>query len=659
MSCSAAGAPDAPACCPALSRALARVRELEADRARLTADVWRLQDGMARYMPRTDIVDVCLLAGFTEVAPAVAYLCRETFRTLPDGCVRSADAARVRAGHSVWRLLVDARVNQVRLYARPPRGYDSVESPTHPRNWEAFQRREKPSLLGKGSLGAKAWKLLRADFEASLVESGTRLLVFARQGARWRVRHIRAWHADARARDARGRTALHFAAMRGHAAVVRDLLAADCDSGGAGADADAADDGGETSLIAASRWGHLAVVRALLAHGAGANAADSNGRTSLRHAAERGHVRVVRALLRAGADVDALAADGRTSLIAASSAGHADIVRALAASGAAVDAADGSGITSLAIAVCSPPLFDNLGTAVPDRALVARKLVARGANVNALVGGPGGDEPLLVRACIAGNLDGARVLLGGGVDIEARDARGWSSVMRLCEYEGPLAAAAAFDSSEQKGRYEPFTISSHSYDGVAAKEMYSVSGKLAFEGVIAAQARLDLLRELLARGANVEAADNFGWTSLVVASDKGLLEVVRELVARGANLEAATKSGCTSLYKAIYEGQLEVVRELLARGASVESGASSVDGVLSPPLCVAAYLGFVEVCRALLAAGARCKPSYATLASASESAPPGSREEILALMQPVLEAAAAAARDASAPVGSDGGGEPS
>ena len=134
---------------------------------------------------------------------------------------------------------------------------------------------------------------------------------------------------------------------------------------------------------------------------------------------------------------------------------------------------------------------------------------------------------------------------------------------------------------------------------------------------------------------------------------------MRELVARGANVEAATNSGFTSLYKAIYEGQLEVVRELLARGASVESGASSVDGVLSPPLCVAAYLGFVEVCRALLAAGARCKPSYATLASASESAPPGSREEILALMQPVLEAAAAAARDASAPVGSDGGGEPS
>ena len=52
----------------------------------------------------------------------MAFLCRETFRTLPDGLSHD-DAARVRAGHRVWRQHVDARVNQAPWYARPPRGY--------------------------------------------------------------------------------------------------------------------------------------------------------------------------------------------------------------------------------------------------------------------------------------------------------------------------------------------------------------------------------------------------------------------------------------------------------------------------------------------------------------------------------------------------------
>ena len=42
------------------------------------------------------------------------------------------------------------------------------------------------------------------------------------------------------------------------------------------------------------------------------------------------------------------------------------------------------------------------------------------------------------------------------------------------------------------------------------------------------------MRELLQRGAVVDAAENDGATPLFIASEKGHLEVVRELLARGA-----------------------------------------------------------------------------------------------------------------------------
>ena len=79
---------------------------------------------------------------------------------------------------------------------------------------------------------------------------------------------------------------------------------------------------------------------------------------------------------------------------------------------------------------------------------------------------------------------------------------------------------------------------------------------------------MEAVRELLARGAAVDTADNDGNTPLCIASWKGHLEVVRELLTRGAAVDTARNDGATPLYLASLKGHLEVVRELLARGAS-------------------------------------------------------------------------------------------
>lgn len=125
-----------------------------------------------------------------------------------------------------------------------------------------------------------------------------------------------AWHGDERGVDAllragavveapRGR-ALQFAAVGGHAAVVRRLLAA-------GADPDVRDDSGRSPLSLAAVGGHLPVVEVLLGAGAETELRSDTGMTALMTAATHGHPGIVAALVRHGANVAARRDDGSTA----------------------------------------------------------------------------------------------------------------------------------------------------------------------------------------------------------------------------------------------------------------------------------------------------------------------------------------------------------
>jgi ankyrin repeat protein len=138
------------------------------------------------------------------------------------------------------------------------------------------------------------------------------------------------------ARTPDGRTALFFAAARGHAGAVAALLRA-------GADADAATPleagaGGETALHAACARGHAGAALALLRGGADPNAALRNGRTPLLLAVEAEAEDAVRALLTAAphAPTDTAAAtdSGKTALYVAAERGATAIVELLLAAGA-------------------------------------------------------------------------------------------------------------------------------------------------------------------------------------------------------------------------------------------------------------------------------------------------------------------------------------
>lgn len=92
------------------------------------------------------------------------------------------------------------------------------------------------------------------------------------------------------ARDERGRTCLHIAALYGQGAVVDYLLKR-------GAKTSLTDADGATALHCTSARGHQTTLLMLLQAGSDPNAQDSRGNTPLHLAADHGHDACVKALL--------------------------------------------------------------------------------------------------------------------------------------------------------------------------------------------------------------------------------------------------------------------------------------------------------------------------------------------------------------------------
>jgi ankyrin repeat protein len=106
--------------------------------------------------------------------------------------------------------------------------------------------------------------------------------------------------------------------------------------------------------------------------------------------------------------------------------------------------------------------------------------------------------------------------------------------------------------------------------------MMAISGSAASgdqdKALMEAASQNDLLqaRDLLIKGANVNARSEQGWTALMQAAASGRLEIVKLLLDKGADVNAKDYEG-TALIKASSCGHFDVVSLLLKRGADVNA----------------------------------------------------------------------------------------
>ena len=275
------------------------------------------------------------------------------------------------------------------------------------------------------------------------------------------------------------------------------------------------------SLIDAARNADIDALRALLKPGVDVNAAAADGTTALHWASYRDAVDSADLLIRAGANVNAANDLGVTPLWTASLNGSAAMVRRLLEAGANPNLALLGGETPLMVASRS------------GNPLVITQLIGKGANVNAR--GPRG-QTALMWAVSEQHPDVVKILLASGADIHARSDV-WNEMMAAPPHGKP-----------EYNRLIP-------HGGDTALLFAARVGDLA-------SARL-----LVAAGANVNDADAWGVSAMVLAAHSGFIDIVELLLDKGADANAAGP-GFTALHEAIMRRDEQMVTALLAHGAN-------------------------------------------------------------------------------------------
>ncbi|CAG5114521.1 unnamed protein product [Candidula unifasciata] len=113
--------------------------------------------------------------------------------------------------------------------------------------------------------------------------------------------------------------------------------------------------------------------------------------------------------------------------------------------------------------------------------------------------------------------------------------------------------------------------------------------------------RTQIVYDLLGHGAQVNAVNNNGQSSLHYAASKGHLEICEALVKYGADIECVDSLGHTPLHRAASRGNLSIVKFLIAHDAPLDLR----DATGCTPLHLACEDGNGEVARLLIDHGAR------------------------------------------------------
>ena len=83
--------------------------------------------------------------------------------------------------------------------------------------------------------------------------------------------------------------------------------------------------------------------------------------------------------------------------------------------------------------------------------------------------------------------------------------------------------------------------------------------------------RLEIIKYLVEKGANINGMRTDGCTVLHSAITKGTLEIVKYLVEKGADVNGKITDGSTVLHSAVTKHRLEIVKYLVEKGADVDS----------------------------------------------------------------------------------------
>ena len=464
-------------------------------------------------------------------------------------------------------------------------------------------------MFGKSLTVGLCVALMLAGAAQTAAAQDVRLPDAAMRGDLEAVRLLLAEGVDVNAVQGDGNTALHWAAYRRNAELVRLLVDARADT------AAKTRIGDMTPLFMAAKVGDAEIMELLLQAGADANIANTNGTTPLMLAAGSGKTAAVQLLLDHGGDVNARdITNGQTAVMFAAALNRGEAISMLVESGADLGVLTKVSYVQQGRRARVDDELDErtvemggntaLHFSAREGALDAvRALVAAGADVDQVSGND--HTPPITQALITGNLDIAMFLLQSGADPNIANADGLAPLYATLDarfaqrtwYPPPtveqektnyldLMRALLAKGADPNARltkqlwYRQFG-NSGSPDRVGATPFWR-----------ATQAHdLTAMKMLLEAGADPSINTKLESSALMVASgihysNQGLnylpdqrLEVVKFLVEElGADVNHKDKTGHTPLHGAALIGNHDIIRYLVDKGADVTARANTISG---------------------------------------------------------------------------------
>jgi ankyrin repeat protein len=418
------------------------------------------------------------------------------------------------------------------------------------------QSRTLLDVVKTGDAAAARTLLARGGDPNSADADGSTVLHFAVENDETElIQALLAAGARARVANRHGITPLHLAATNGNATIVQCLIAA-------GADVNGVTPGGETALMMAARTGDPETIKALLTHGAMVDAKEGwRGQTALMWAATENNAAAIRLLVEAGADVKTKSTGGSfTAFLFAVRGGHIDAARALLDSGTNVNERLSDGMSALVLALYNahfelaaflldrgadpnaaeqgwtalhqvawsrrPNRGFNMPGAVPtgriDSLELVRKLVAKGANVNArMTKEPrDGNRNMLnrigatpfVMAAKSADVPLMRVLLESGADPKIKTNDGTSALMAA-------AGVGVYGPGESPGTHEEALEAVKLAYEAGGGDVNDVNrdGETALLGAVYRGGAVPVIQFLSDKGAKLDVANKKQWTPLLAA----------------------------------------------------------------------------------------------------------------------------------------------
>jgi ankyrin repeat protein len=457
----------------------------------------------------------------------------------------------------------------------------------------AAGRSEVADAAMKGDIAAVRTLIQqKANVNATQADGASALHWAAYRGDRELIDVLLKAGANPRVANREGATPLWLSSIRGDAAIIGALIAA-------GADPNEQLPLGRTPLMAAARTGNVEALKVLIDLGANVNVKETlRGTTPLMWAADEAHPEAVQYLIWRGADINARsnpAPRGRGPALGKAN----DPRKAVAAQGAALAAREASPDLGALRALGEGANAANQNQG--QRGAAAGNNNNAAANNNAannddqddagggFGGGRGRQEPNdgggltpLIYATRSNDIESIKILLEAGVDINQVSGYGWSALLvatqnRYYKLGAFLLERGADPNLANKGGWNPLYLATDNRN-IENGDYPVRKGDMD---------HLEFITLLLDKGADVNARvkdstetrtvftnqwlDENGATAFLRASQSGDIELMKLLLARGADPKIATVLNVTALQVAAGIGWVEGITYEWSREQTTEA----------------------------------------------------------------------------------------